>query len=232
MPNTPPPSKDTLPATQRDIDTARYYSERASYYERVYYKPERQTDLRNMETYLSQAFMGRRVLEVACGTGWWTPYGALGAQAWLATDLNEETMDIARQKPLPEGKVTFQMVDAYSLDGLGDGSFDGAFAGCWWSHVPLGRLSAWLEILHARMEPGAKVVMLDNSFVQTSNLPISRKDEEGNTYQIRTLDDGSTYEVVKNFPTEIEARHFLGGRAGNVRWIPFEHYWLMEYTLA
>jgi hypothetical protein len=74
--------------------------------------------------------------------------------------------------------------------------------------------------------------MLDNSFVQTSSSTISRKDEDGNTYQVRTLDDGSTYEVVKNFPSADEARQYLGTRARDVRWIQFEHYWVMEYTLA
>lgn len=217
---------------QNDADTARYYAERASYYERVYHKPERQADLRQMEAYLSHAFLDRRVLEVACGTGWWTPYGAMQAQSWLATDLNQETMDIAQQKQLPEGKVRFQMVDAYTFEQLGGTTFDGAFAGCWWSHIPLQRLRGWLENLHQRLEPGAKVVMLDNRYVQGSSTPISRKDQDGNTYQVRTLDDGSSYEVVKNFPTADEARHYLGEKATDVRWIPFEHYWVVEYTLA
>lgn len=89
---------DMGPRTQQDAETARYYSERASYYERVYQKPERQPDLRQMEAYLTQAFVGRRVLEVACGTGWWTPFGALRSESWLATDLNQETIEIAKQK--------------------------------------------------------------------------------------------------------------------------------------
>jgi demethylmenaquinone methyltransferase/2-methoxy-6-polyprenyl-1,4-benzoquinol methylase len=218
--------------TQQDAETARYYSERASYYERVYQKPERQSDLRKMEAYLTQAFVGRRVLEVACGTGWWTPFGALLSKSWLATDLNNETIEIAKQKKLPQDKVNFKIVDAYSFEQLNDDSFDGAFAGCWWSHIPLQRLQGWLDKLHTRLEPGAKVIVLDNSYVQTSNLPISRKDEDGNTYQIRTLDDGSIYEVVKNFPSSDEARLSLGARAKDVQWIQFHHYWVMEYTVT
>src|SRR5207244_7690150 len=65
-----------------------YYVRRATYYERVYLKPERQRDLRTMEAWLPSMFVGRRVLEVACGTGWWTPHGASFAREWLATDLN------------------------------------------------------------------------------------------------------------------------------------------------
>lgn len=209
----------------------RYYAERAAYYERVYFKPERQTDLRTMEAALPALFAGRQVLELACGTGWWTAHGARDAATWLATDLNPGTMDVARRKPLPPGKVEFTTVDAYSLDGLGARRFDAAFAGCWWSHVPLDRLAPWLEMLHTRLDPGAVVVMLDNSYVQTSNLPITRRDADGNSYQLRTLDDGSTHEVLKNFPTPEQAIAALGPRARRPQWSAYTHYWLLRYEL-
>jgi demethylmenaquinone methyltransferase/2-methoxy-6-polyprenyl-1,4-benzoquinol methylase len=208
-----------------------YYVQRAAYYERVYHKPERQSDLRAMEAWLPSAFAGRGVLEIACGTGWWTPHGARDAASWLATDLNPETMAIAQSKPLP-ACVRFATVDAYSMAELGDARFSGAFTGCWWSHVPLSRLPHWLETLHARLEPGARVVMLDNSFVQTSSTPISHRDAEGNTYQMRTLDDGSVHEVLKNFPSRDEALAMLGPRARAPQWIAHTHYWILSYELA
>jgi demethylmenaquinone methyltransferase/2-methoxy-6-polyprenyl-1,4-benzoquinol methylase len=208
-----------------------YYKRRAAYYERVYHKPERQADLRAMEASLAAPFAGRRVLEIACGTGWWTPHAARDARRWLATDANPETMDIARAKALPAA-VELRQVDAYTLGGLGDETFDAAFSGCWWSHVPLQALPGWLETLHARLEPGARVVMLDNSFVQTSSTPLSRRDEAGNTYQERVLDDGSVHEVLKNFPTPDEAFAVLGPRAREPRWTAYEHYWVLDYTLA
>jgi demethylmenaquinone methyltransferase/2-methoxy-6-polyprenyl-1,4-benzoquinol methylase len=208
-----------------------YYAQRAATYERIYFKPERQTDLRAMETWLPPVFAGRRVLEVAAGTGWWTLHGARDAKAWLATDLNPETMAVARSKALP-ACVQFSEVDAYSFQQIAGQTFDGAFAGCWWSHVLLSRLPGWLETLHARLEPGARVVMLDNRYVQTSSTPLSRRDEEGNTYQNRPLDDGSTHEVLKNFPRRDEAFAAIGPRARNPEWIEFEHYWVLSYTLA
>ena len=214
------------------MDMPEYYRQRATYYERVYHKPERQADLRAMETWLPGLFAGRRVLEVACGTGWWTPHGARDCTHWLATDLNPNTMDVARNKAMPGGKVAFATVDAYTFDGLGDRTFDGAFSGCWWSHIPLERLAAWLEVLHARLEPGARVVMLDNSYVQTSSTPLSRRDAQGNTYQNRPLDDGSVHEVLKNFPTRDEALAAIGARARNPEWVAYEHYWVLNYQLA
>lgn len=210
---------------------ADYYRQRATYYERVYFKPERQDDLRAMEAWLPTQFAGRRVLEVACGTGWWTPHGARDAAHWLATDLNPETLAVARSKPLP-ACVQLAEADAYSFAQIDGQRFDAAFAGCWWSHVPLARLNAWLQALHARLAPGARVVMLDNSHVQRSSTPISRTDADGNTYQRRTLDDGSVHEVLKNYPTADDAIARLGPRARDARWIAHTHYWILAYTLA
>lgn len=208
-----------------------YYAQRAATYERVYFKPERQADLRAMEAAMPALFAGRHVLEIACGTGWWTLHGARDAASWLATDLEPETMAVARAKPLPPS-VRFATADAYTLAELGTQRFDAAFAGCWWSHVPLARLPAWLATLHARLEPGARVVMLDNSYVQASSTPISRTDADGNTYQQRTLDDGSSHEVLKNFPTPEAAIAALGPRARDARWTAYTHYWVLDYHLA
>ena len=209
-----------------------YYVQRASYYERVYAKPERQNDLRAMEAWLAEPFTGRRVLEVACGTGWWTPHGARDCVSWLATDINPETMALAQAKPLPAGKVSFATVDAYSLAELQGRTFNAAFTGCWWSHVPLARLPAWLALLHQHLESGARVVMLDNCFVQTSSTPLTRTDAQGNTYQNRTLDDGSVHEVLKNFPTPDQAFAMLGPRATQPRWTQHTHYWVLTYELS
>lgn len=205
-----------------------YYRRRAAVYERVYDKPERQADLRALEASLPAAFAGRRVLELACGTGWWTPHGARDALRWLATDLNPETMDVARAKPMP-ACVEFRTADAWTLAETGDEPFDAAFAGFWWSHVPLQRLPEWLARLHARLQPGARVVMLDNRFVEGSSTPVSRTDALGNSYQQRRLDDGSTHEVLKNFPSREQAVAAVGPGVDDLHWAELAHYWRLDY---
>jgi len=217
------------PATEESM--RQYYAQRAQVYERVYYKPERQSDLRAMESALAAPFAGRHVLEVACGTGWWTPHGARLAASWLATDLNPETMAIAQSKTLP-ASVRFAVVDAYTLAGIEEQRYDGAFAGFWWSHVPLARLPSWLALLHSRLQPGARVVLLDNRFVAGSSTAISRRDAEGNTYQRRTLDDSSEHEVLKNFPDRDGAIAAAGERVRDPVWTEHTHYWVLSYTLA
>jgi demethylmenaquinone methyltransferase/2-methoxy-6-polyprenyl-1,4-benzoquinol methylase len=212
-------------------DLGAYYARRAAEYERIYFKPERQAELRALEAELPALFAGRHVLEIACGTGWWTPHGAQRAASWLATDLNPETMAIARNKPLPDC-VRFATVDAWTLAGLGDETFDAAFAGFWWSHVPRARLPGWLALLHARLAPGARVLMLDNRYVEGSSTPISRRDADGNSWQQRPLADGSVHEVLKNFPQRDEAIAALGQRACEIEWTEQPHFWRLSYRIA
>ncbi len=220
------------PAAATPESMATYYAKRAAIYERVYFKPERQADLRLMEAGLVDRFAGRRVLEIACGTGWWTPHGAARAAHWRATDLNPETIAVARHRTTMPASVQFQTVDAYTLAELGDERFDAAFTGCWWSHVPLAQLQPWLALLHARLLPGASVVMLDNRYVEGSSTPISRRDVQGNSYQQRQLDDGSQHEVLKNFPSRDQAIAGLGPQARDAVWTELGHYWLLQYRLA
>jgi SAM-dependent methyltransferase len=215
---------------------AHYYARRAAVYERVYHRPERQDELRRLEARVAETFAGRRVLEVAAGTGWWTVHGASRARHWLATDRQDETLAVLRAKH-PPAAVTTRLADAYALQAeLGATAatdpFDAAFAGCWWSHVPRPRLAAWLQSLHDLLPAGARVVMLDNAWSARWSTPLHRTDADGNTYQWRELDDGSRHEVVKNFPTPEEAAAALGPRAHDLQWTAGEHYWVLDYRLS
>ena len=70
----------------------RYYSRRAAEYERIYEKPERQAELEWLRNRIPEVFAGREVLEVACGTGYWTQYIARAARKVSACDINEAVL--------------------------------------------------------------------------------------------------------------------------------------------
>ena len=171
-----------------------YYAARASEYDRIYRKPERQADLRAIERWLPPKFAGARVIEIACGTGYWTRFIAPVAAQLLAIDAAAETLAIAKTR-VPAGKVDFVLGDAYALP-RHVGPFDAAFAGFWFSHVPKARWREFLLGLAARLEPGARVVLLDNRYVEGSSTPLSAQDADGNSYQARLWDDGSTHDVL------------------------------------
>ena len=80
-----------------------YYAARAGEYDRIYEKPERQSDLRQIEQWLPPLLSDARVLEVACGTGYWTQFIARTASAVVAIDSAPETLEIARQRVSASG---------------------------------------------------------------------------------------------------------------------------------
>ena len=211
-------------------DLVEYYRRRAPEYEAFYAKPERQTDLALLRRHIPERMRDRRVLEIACGTGYWTTLIASAAASVVATDAGEEPMAIARTKPYPAGRVRFALADAYALD-PSLGRFDAALAIFWWSHIPLSRIADFLPSLHARLEPAARIVLMDNLYVDGSSTPVAERDAEGNTYQLRPLADGSENRVLKNFPTEQDLRSHLAPHASHFSYRALEYFWLAEYQL-
>ena len=208
----------------------KYYAKRASEYEQVYEKPERQAELAWLRQRVPEVLKGRTVLEVACGTGYWTQHLARTAKTIYACDINEPVLEIAREKPIPKGKAHFFRADAVTLEGVPAGC-DAAFAGFWWSHVKKSDLAKFIRNLAARLEPGARVVVLDNEFAHWSSSPLTRRDGEGNTYQMRKLANGESFEVLKNFPTPEELTEAVRPVAHEAHLEKLTYYWLLVFTL-
>ena len=207
-----------------------YYSKRAGEYEQIYDKPERQAELAWLRERIPRLFHGRSVLEVACGTGYWTQYIAREAKRVYALDINEAVLEIAREKPIPAGKVAFLKADAVALDTVPSGC-NAAFAGFWWSHVKKSELALFVKNLALRLEPGAVVGILDNSFAAGSSTPISRTDAEGNTYQMRKLANGEEFEVLKNFPSSLELTEAIRPVVREAHLESLTYYWLLVFAL-
>jgi SAM-dependent methyltransferase len=208
-----------------------YYARRATEYERVYAKPERQADLKLLRERCRGLFEGQDLLEISCGTGYWTECFAATARSVLATDINPETLEIAQAKPWDADRIEFTVADSFSLPDFGR-RFSAGFAGFWWSHVPRERLQEFLAGFHARLEPGAIVAFIDNRFVAGSSTPLHRTDGEENTYQLRELADGSRHEVMKNFPDAAEIRATLAPFAGEVEVLELDYFWMAVYRLG
>ncbi len=211
-------------------DMANYYRERAPVYERVYTYPERQSDLRFLESHVAQLFNHCRVLEVAAGTGYWTQFLARSAKSVLAVDRESAQLD-ELQKRRFDCPVETRIQDVYHLDRLVDEgkSFTGAFAGLWLSHVPRQRLKEFFCSLHQCLRPGSTVLLIDNSPAQLQQYPISRHDQHGNTYQMRSLDSGVSHEVLKNFPSFDELKAITAPFGEFQNYIDLENFWLFQY---
>lgn len=216
-----------------NMDFRAYYAARALEYERVYEKPERQADLTSMRARVAEYFRGCNVLEIACGTGYWTTEIARVASSVTAIDASAEVLDVAAVKAsLQQSAVELMLGDAFELEAI-PGRFDAAFAGFWWSHVPHDRMHAFLDGLHRRLGVDSRIMFVDNRFVEGNSTPISRRDGAGNTFQQRPLSTGASYEVLKNFPEESEVlNQLVAHRAVDLQILSLQYYWCVTYRVA
>lgn len=205
-----------------------YYKQRASEYEKIYSKPERQDDLKKAENILRPLFKNKSVLEIACGTGHWTERLFKDAASVYATDVNEAVVEIARRKNYLNLPIKFEVADLYNLSR--NTKYDCVFGGFIWSHIPLQELDKFINTVNNLVLPGGQVIFIDNIYVHGSNHPITETDEKGNTFQARKLDNGTIHRVLKNFPDEAFLRQKLSGLASKIQVINLEYYWILIYT--
>jgi len=191
-------------------DLAAYYARRAAEYEAVYRRPDRarQAEQSAIAEAIRLTLANRDVLEVACGTGFWTAVAIQVARTIVAIDAVPETLEIARAKRLGP-RVSFSVADAYDLAAV-SGRFDAGLACFWLSHVPRASLDAFMRGLAARLEPGSPVVLTDNVYVPGVGGDLVWQKGEPDTYKLRTLADGSQHLVLKNYFGRSELRDVLG----------------------
>ena len=208
-----------------------YYARRAAEYERVYTGPRWQGDLAVLRPRVAEFFAGRRVFEVACGTGYWTHVAAERARAVHATDLNDGTLALARAKAYA-APVSFERGDAYA-PAAGPARFDAGLAGFWLSHVDLARMDEFLRGLHSHLAPGAVVQMFDERATdERPNPPASRVDDAGNRYEMRRLQDGESFEIVKNLFDRARLEALIRPYATSLACRELQYFWLLEYVVA
>jgi ubiquinone/menaquinone biosynthesis C-methylase UbiE len=218
--------------TDHEEALSRYYNIRASEYEAIYRRedPERQAELAAIADEMREWFAGRRVLEVACGTGYWTEIIAPVAAHIVATDLSPEMLAMAAHKGLDPARVEFRRADAWMLESV-HGEFDAGLANFWLSHVPRRRIDEFLDLFHGRLVAGARVFLVDNVYVPGVGGELVTRTGGPDTFKRRMLANGSTHEVLKNYYSKEELERLFTGRAKNLNIHMGTNYWWMRYTI-
>ncbi len=207
---------------------AKFYVINADQLDRAYDEPACQDDLAAVAARVADVLEGHTVLELACGTGYWTRIIAETADSVHATDINPEVLALAQQHEMPDN-VTFGQADAFDLP-ADIGSYTAVFAGLWWSHVKREEQEKHLAQLRAKLGKDVLLVLVDECYVEGLTTVIARTDLEGNTHQQRMM-AGERVEIVKNFPTDSYLRKKLGNAAREIRVRRSEHYWLLTARL-
>jgi len=210
------------------MDQIKYYSERAVEYEKIYNKPERQQDIPMVINYLQEQFNNKDIIEIACGTAYWTQYISKSAKHILATDINKSVIDIARSKQYEKENVKFQITDVFNLPN-NLGMYEAGVGGFIWSHIPKQKLTMFLRKFLSLIEPGGFVIFVDNNYVEGNSTPIYKTDENGNTYQKRKLINGSEYSILKNFPTDEELLSFIKPIGSDIEITRLVYYWTVKF---
>ncbi len=213
---------------QSDRMLARYYALRGIEMEEAFKCPGRASDTKQLAEELPRLVEGLNVLEIACGTGYWTQFLAQRARSVTAVDINEELLALARAKKLPRERVSFLRHDAWELARL-RGSFNAAVGLFWWSHIPQFRLRAFLTAVNRAVEPGSLVVFVDNLAQDCRRTPPVGVDSDGNSYQRRLLRSGEAFDIIKNYPSRRSIFDVLDGLGTDIRYHALECVWMVSY---
>lgn len=225
-----------MPSLQENVaKIAAYYAAQAPEFDEIvgFGSTRREQMFEPLKAMYLQAFKGAKVLELACGTGYWTSILASTAESVLATDVNPELVQLTQQRIASLPNARCQVADAYSLEGITE-KFSGAFANFWLSHVPKKMLRPFLDTLHSRLQPGALVQFadhLDTAGYRSLASSGRRVDEHGDVYEERRLSDGRHFETIKNFPEETELRAHLEEIADEITYTEVSSLWVLFYRV-
>jgi SAM-dependent methyltransferase len=143
------------------------------------------------------------VLELACGTGHWTPLLAARARSVTALDAAPEVLDLARRRVrgLP---VEFIQTDVFTWQP--SRRFDTVFFAFWLTHVPPARFAAFWSMVGRALTPGGWVCFIDDRDQERANERFVT--DQATPAVWRPLRDGTEHRVVKVYytPGELAAR--------------------------
>jgi len=204
---------DAGPAPDIGRDMIDYYEARAPEYDDWYLRRGRyergaihdaawNAELDAAGRWLDGLPWGGEIVELAAGTGWWSPLLASRGELSLY-DTSPAALDRARERLVAHGlRAHLHVRDAWEEP---DRQVDGLFTGFWLSHVPRERLEAFLALCRRWLKPGGRLAFIDSLADPASGAadhPMPADDRA-----IRRLDDGREFTIVKIFysPAELTA---------------------------
>ncbi|TMU93469.1 class I SAM-dependent methyltransferase [Streptomyces sp. DASNCL29] len=134
------------------------------------------------------------VLELACGTGQWTPRLAARARSVTAVDAAAEVLAIARART---ASPSVQFLEADLFEWRPPRRYDTVFFAFWLSHVPPARLPDFWHTVAAALAPGGKAIFIDDGPAAAAYEEVLA--DQPTPAALRRLDDGSQYRIVKVF---------------------------------
>jgi trans-aconitate methyltransferase len=154
------------------------------------------------------------VLELACGTGHWTPMLAARARSLTAVENAPEMLERARQRG---GDQPIEFVRADVFDWQPPRRYDTVFFGFWLTHVPPLRFDSFWSMVATALVPGGRACFIDSSSRERADERVF--EDRATPGAWRRLRDGSDHRIVKVFysPADLAARLAELGWSADVR---------------
>ena len=203
-----------------------YYRARAPEYEQIYYRdvPQRRKEIDDRCEYVSRIAQGRTVLDLACGTGYWTKVAAETAKEVVASDIAPEMIRQAKTKNY-NCPVEFVVSDLYHLP-FRPKSFDFIMLGFWFSHEPKQNYSVLFDSITVPLKVGGRIWMIDNNPpAEGTQVDSTEVDEHGNNLKVRRLENGNEYVILKNYFSKEELEKVLTERFRIIDFVYQKYYW-------
>ena len=155
-----------------------------------------QADLDAATMWLDALPWSGRIVELAAGTGWWSPLLAGKGELWLY-DAADAPLEVARGRLVAHGLTAhIHGRDAWAPP---DGLADGLFTGFWLSHLADERLGEFLRLVRDWLKPGGSFGFIDSLPDPESGARDHPLPADG--IAVRRLDDGREFRITKVFRT-------------------------------
>jgi demethylmenaquinone methyltransferase/2-methoxy-6-polyprenyl-1,4-benzoquinol methylase len=197
------PAAAPFSTTGSDADLLAYYEARAPEYDDWYLRRGRyergpvhdaawNAELDIAGRWLDGLPIRGEIVELAAGTGWWSPLLATKGTLSLY-DGSAAPLERARERLLAHGlRAHLHVRDAWAQP---DRQVDALFTGFWLSHVPRDRLDPFLGIVRRWLKPGGTFAFIDSQLDPQSSAVDHPTPEDDRS--VRRLDDGREFTIVK-----------------------------------
>ena len=183
----------------------RYYDERASEYEEAYVLGTGTASIPDPEAFRREAllltrmvehFARGRLVDLACGTGYWLPYYVAGCSSVTLIDQAPRMLQECRKKIASLDaldRITIAQDDVLDHS-FGPRAFDSALVGFLISHLTDVEEQQLFERLKTMLDTDGRFLILDSAW-SPERARFNRKTER----QERRLNDGSRFEIYKRY---------------------------------
>jgi 2-polyprenyl-3-methyl-5-hydroxy-6-metoxy-1,4-benzoquinol methylase len=144
-------------------------------------------------------------LELACGTGWWSEQLVQYASRLTAVDASPEVIELNKER-LGDQTVNYLQADLFSWQS--EEQYDSIFFSYWLSHVPHERFDDFWRRVAAMLKPDGRILLIDSLRTPLSTAVNHELQAPEDPIQVRKLNDGQSFNIVKIYytPEELSER--------------------------